>query len=229
MRLVSKLLFIALICSGSLNGQDYNIDFSFALGNPQGSFAQSLDRNAYGVDASVTAKIPNMPVHIGAGFIYQNFGWTERNEYFNSNIHEVDVRVRTTNNMVTPHLLLRLEPAFGRLSPFLEGSVGFNYLYTHSAVINDWDEEMSGTVNYDYITSNFGMGGGLKFRLYEGFDDDGEYMGVALVLRVRRMIGGEALYLREGDLVSTSSGLEYNLSKSRTDLTTFNIGFMLNF
>ncbi len=212
-----------------MNGQNYNIDLSFALGDPQGSFAQTLDRNAYGVDASFTTKIPKMPVHIGAGFIFQNFGWTERNEHFNSNIPEVDVRVRTTNNMITPHLLLRLEPGFGLISPFLEGSVGFNYLYTHSSVINDWDEEMSGTVNYDYLTSNFGMGGGLKVRLYEGFDDDGEFMGVALVLRARRMIGGEALYMREGDLVSTAGGLEYNLNKSRTDLTTFNIGFMFNF
>ena len=224
-----KLLLLVPICSGSLNGQDYNIDLSFALGSPQGSFAQTLERDSYGIDASFTTKVPKMPIHIGAGFIYQNFGWTERNEYFNSNIPEVDVRVRTTNNMITPHLLLRLEPDFGFMSPFLEGSVGFNYLYTHSSVINDWDEELSGTVNYDYLTSNFGMGGGMKFRLYEGFDDEGEYLGVALVLRARRMIGGEALYMREGDLVSTSGGLEYNLNKSRTDLTTFNIGFMLNF
>jgi hypothetical protein len=43
------------------------------------------------------------------------------------------------------------------------------------------------------------------------------------------MLGGEALYLKEGDLIPNGNNLEYVVSQSRTDLTTFNVGLVFNF
>tara|TARA_Y100001935_G_scaffold217449_1_gene189695 strand:+ start:141986 stop:142678 length:693 start_codon:yes stop_codon:yes gene_type:complete len=221
---------IGIIGSTVIHAQSFNFDIAFAVGAPQGSFQQTLDRNSFGLDGAFTYQIADLPVQIGAGLVYQNFGWKERYEYLSPNIPEVDVRVRTTNNMVTPHLILRFEPTRGAVRPFVEGTWGFNYLYTETSVLDEWeDEEIFSTINYDYFTSNIGIGGGMKFNLWEGFDEDGDYFKLSLIVKARYMIGGEALYMKEGDLVNTGDGVEYNISRSRTDLNTFNIGFMFSF
>jgi hypothetical protein len=213
-----------------LAAQPFNFDLSFAYGTPKGSFQQTLDRDAFGLDAGFTYQVSQTPIHLGVGMTYQNYGWRERSEYFSPAIQEVKVRVRTTNNMVTPHLIARLEPDLGFFSPFVEGTFGFNYLYTESSIVDDWDdEEVASTVNHDYVTSNSGIGAGIKLRLYEGYDADDDFIKVSLIIKTRFMLGGEADYLREGDLVRTRRGLEYNLNRSRTDIRTFNVGFVLNF
>ena len=230
MKGIKTFLIIALV-SAAANAQPFNFDIGFALGSPQGSFQQVLDRDSYGLDMGFTYQLGrNSPIHIGAGFLYQNYGWRERQTQFVSGAPEVDVTVRTTNNLITPHLLLRLEPRFGGFSPFIESTVGFNYLFTQSSIVDDWDdEEIASSVNYDYFTSSMGLGGGAKFRLWEGYDEDGDFFGVHLILKTKYLLGGEALYLTEGDLVPNGNALEYNVRKSRTDLTTFNVGISLNF
>lgn len=230
MKSTVTIILSVLFLSISVQAQSFNFDVGFALGTPEGSFSQELDRNSYGADVAFTYQLPQSPFHIGIGFGYQNFGWKERLEYFDDNIREVDVRVRTTNNMVTPQLLMRFEPSMGIFSPFVEGSLGMNYLYTETSVIDDWtEEEIAGNVNYDYTTSNFGIGGGMKIKLYEGYDDDGDFFGVSLIAKTKYMVGGEALYLKEGGLTSTNRGLNYDVSRSRTDLRTFNVGFAISF
>ncbi|RNC84766.1 MAG: hypothetical protein ED557_07250 [Balneola sp.] len=223
-------IFLILSISGIIHAQSFNIDVGFALGTPQGSFQQALDRNSYGVDLAGTYQLPGLPIHIGGGLIYQNFGWAERSEYFSPDIQEVLVRVRTTNNMVTPHFLMRFEPAYGAIRPFIEGMIGINYLYTESSVVDDWSEEdIASTINYDYTTTNYGIGGGLKFRLYEGYDEDGDFFGVSMIVKAKHMLGGEASYLREGGLIRNRRGVEYDVTRSRTDLTTFNVGVVFSF
>ncbi|MFV1883176.1 MAG: hypothetical protein ACMZ7B_01605 [Balneola sp.] len=230
MKKLKVFVFGILLIPGFTAAQGFNFDIGFALGTPQGSFQQSLDRNAYGLDMAATYQIPNSPIHFGIGGVYQNFGWQERSEFFSPDIQEVRVRVRTTNNMFTPHLLMRFEPQYGIIKPFVEGMVGFNYLYTESSVLDDWDEgELASSVNHDYYTPSYGVGGGVKFKLYEGFDDDGDFFGISLIVKTKYMLGGEADYLKEGDLIRTRRGVDYNVSRSRTDLTTFNVGFVFNF
>ena len=220
------ILFISM---GLSTAQPFNIELNFAAGTPQGDFMQELDRNSYGLDMAFTYQIPYSFVHIGAGFTYQNFGWNERRENLYG-IPEVDLRVRTTNNMVTPHLLMRLESPFGSFKPFVEGIIGFNYLYTESSLIDDWEEDdLASSINYDYLTSSFGLGGGAKIKLYDGFDDDGDYFGLSLIIKSRVTLGGEALYLKEGDLERVGDELNLNIRQSRTDLTTFNVGVVFNF
>jgi len=230
MKKITYTLFALMVLTVSLSGQEFNFDIGFALGTPNGSFQQSLERNSYGLDIGATYQIGNSPIHLGGGLVYQNYGWRERSEYFSPNIQEVELRVRTTNNMVTPHFLLRIEPNIGMISPFLEGMFGFNYLYTESSVLDDWaEEEIASSVNYDSYASSLGVGGGLKFKLYEGFDDDGDFIGVSMIVKAKYMLGGEADYLKEGGLTRTRRGLEYDISRSRTDLTTFNVGVVLSF
>jgi len=230
MKKIHLTLVITLVAITGF-AQPFNVDISFALGTPQGDFQQSLDRNSYGLDLAFTYQVGrDIPLHIGAGMVYQNYGWRERSAQFIDGVPEVDVNVRTTNNLITPQLLMRLEPRYGGFSPFVEGSIGFNYLYTESSIRDEYeDDEIASSVNYDYFTSNVGIGGGAKFLLWEGYDEDGDFWGIHLFLKTKYMLGGEALYLREGDLVANGNDLELNLSRSRTDLTTFNVGVVFNF
>ncbi len=234
MKKVTVFILTAILISVSASAQHFghrpfSFEIDFAVGTPQGTFMQELERNSYGLDMSFTYQVPDSPVHIGMGLTYQNFGWRER--YTNIyGIPEVDLKVRTTNNMVTPHLIMRIESPTQGFRPFVEGTLGFNYLFTESSLLDDWDdEEIASDINHDYLTSSFGLGGGVKIDLYEGLDDDGDFFGVSMVVRSRLNLGGEALYMKEGDLERTSDGVILNLRRSRTDLTTFNVGFVLSF
>ena len=222
------LLIIVAGLSGVVTAQPFNIDLSFAMGTPKGSFSNALDRNLYGIDMALTYQLQGTPLHFGMGLQYQNFGWSESYDYYS-----FDGKVRTTHDMISPHLLMRIEAPLSYISivsPFVEGIVGFNYLYTESKVVDFWsDEETPGTINYDHATPSYGIGGGLRIRLFEEFDFDGDYLKIAFLIKTRYMVGGEAVYLKEGGLTSTSSGLNYNLERSRTDLVTLNFGFVLSF
>ncbi len=221
------IFFVGL--GSSLAAQPFQFDINLGMGLPQGDFKDELDRNSFGADLAFTYQIPFTAIHIGAGVGYQNYGWRER--YTNLNdVPEVDLKVRTTNNILTPHALVRVEAPYGFARPFIEGSIGLNYLYTESSLVDDWDgEDIASQVNYDHFTTNTGIGGGMKIKLYEGFDEDGDFFGVSLMLKAKYMLGGDARYLREGDLSRDGRNLNFNVRQSRTDLTTFNIGVSLNF
>lgn len=234
MKKITVLILVSILSSVTTIAQPYgyrpfNFEIDFAVGTPQGTFMQELERNSYGLDMSFTYQLPESPIHIGMGLTYQNFGWSER--YTNIyGIPEVDLKVRTTNNMVTPHLIMRIESPTQGVKPFVEGTLGFNYLFTESSILDDWDEEeIASDINHDYLTSSFGLGGGIKIDLYEGLDDDGDFFGLSMVIRSRLNLGGEAIYMKEGDLERTPNGVILNLRQSRTDLTTFNVGFVVNF
>ena len=59
------ITILILLASISLNAQPFNFDISFALGSPQGDFGQSLNRNAYGLDAAFTYQLGReIPLHL---------------------------------------------------------------------------------------------------------------------------------------------------------------------
>ncbi len=228
MKTLATFLFIVGMAV-QVSAQSFNMDLNFAVGEPQGGFADELDRNSFGLDLAFTYQIPYSPIHVGGGIGYQNYGWKERSTFLQE-VPEIDLTVRTTNNIVTPYLLARIESPHGVMRPFIEGSVGFNYLYTETALVDDYDDEnIARDVNHDHITTNTGIGGGLKINLYEGFDDDGDFYGISLMVKAKYMLGGNASYLREGDLVRNGDFIDLNIRESRTDLTTFNIGVAFNF
>lgn len=229
---MKRIFFLTAFILSALpvNAQEINLDLSFAYGTPKGDFSQVLDRDVYGLEGALTYQVPHSPIHLGIGMTYQNYGWKERYEYFSPAIQEVQVKVRTTNNMFIPHLVARLEPDLGFFSPFVEGTLGLNYMYTQSSVIDEWDEEeIASTINYDYLTTSSGIGGGVKFRIYEGYDHEGDYLKVSMIIKSRFMLGGVADYLREDDLIRSRRGIEYSVNRSRTDLSTFHVGFVLSF
>ncbi len=229
MKTLISLFVFALGNSFLISAQPFNLDLNFAVGTPQGSFANVLDRNSYGLDVAFTFQLPYSPIYLGGGIGYQNYGWKERTTFL-EDVPEIDLTVRTTNNIVTPYLLARIESPTGIMRPFIEGSVGFNYLYTETSLVDEYDDEdIASDVNHDHVTTNTGLGGGFKIKLYEGFDSDGDFIGVSLMMKAKYMLGGNASYLKEGDLTRNGNYVDLNIRESRTDLATFNIGVAFNF
>lgn len=229
---MKNLILLSYLVLGNVfiaSAQPFNMDLNFAIGTPQGGFAQEIDRNSFGLDLAFTYQVPYTVLHLGAGLGYQNYGWKQRSTNL-QDIPEIDLTVRTTNNIVTPYVLARIEAPYGAMKPFIEGSMGFNYLYTETSLVDDhYEEEIASDVNHDHITTNVGFGGGIKVDLYQGFNSDGDFYGLSLVIKAKYMLGGNASYLREGDLTSNGNFLDLNIRESRTDLVTFNIGVAFNF
>ena len=229
MRKIVLLVFMIGIATLSY-AQPYNIDFSFTLGMPKGDFSNSLDRNAFGVDLAFMYQInAELPLHFGIGLIYQTYGYKEGDAAFLGRFGEDDLDVETRNNFSIPQILMRIEPSFYRLSPFLEGSIGVNYIFTDSSISGSYDnDESTYEVNYKDFTTSFGIGAGAKYLIWEKLNENNVYIGFELFIKMKHFLGGEAKYLKEGDMKALSDDVEYIISKSRTDLTTFNIGVVLN-
>lgn len=226
---IALSIFFILFLNKTVLSQSFQLDINALVGTPKGVFMNELNRSAIGLDMAFTYQFPYTPIHIGTGITFQNYGWRERDASFYE-VPEVDVSVRTTNNIVTPYFLIRLESPYGSVRPFVEAQMGLNYLYTESSIIDEWDEEeIASEINYDYFTTNSGFSGGIKIKLYEGFSESGNYSNIGLVLRGKYSIGGNARYLKEGDLQVDGRDLVMNIRESRTDLTSFSVGLSFNF
>ena len=60
-------------------------------------------------------------------------------------------------------------------------------------------------------------------------DEIEEINSLFLDLKVRYLFGSEAEYLKEGSVVVDNGNVIYNVSKSKTDLITVNIGVVAYF
>ena len=147
----------------------------------------------------------------------------------------VDVDVTTSNNIFFMHLFGRIEQDFGFLVPYAEGLVGFSYLSTESEIedVADTDGDPVSDTHFEDWTSNNGLGGGVKIELTEFENEDDSYFGstrLYLDLKVRYMFGGEAEYLREGDITRPDpfGPLVFTPSNSETDFITYQIGVVFH-
>lgn len=197
---------------------------------PQGEFADNLDDPGVGLSAFALGRLPQSPIYLGAEIGFIVYGSTERKEPFNENIPEVNVKVKTDNNLVAAGLLVRLQPPEGAIRPYLDGLLGLNYLYTRSSVNgNDDDEEISSTTNQDDTALAYGGGGGLLVRVYSGHDAEKGVRGVFLDGRVRYVVGGEAEYLKEGSIRREGGRLIFDKLHSQTDVLQIGLGATIEF
>jgi len=204
---------------------------SLGIASPQGEFRDNVDRNGFSFSGSGLFRPGLVPVKFGIELGYINYGSEDRREPFSSTIPDVKVRVERTNNIFLGHMLVRLQQDVGTVSPYLDGLVGMNYLWT-ATKIRDVDnfEEVASSNNLDDLAFSYGVGGGIMFRVYETSKIVGEITGIYIDLKVRYLYGGEAKYLKEGAVsIDEHSNVSYDISKSTTDLMLFQIGAVFSF
>ena len=207
----------------------------FLLGFPQGEFKDNVDRIGYGVSSEFLYSFGPTPVKIGASLGFLIYGRETREEPFSTTIPDVTVDVTTSNNVLLGHLLLRLQPRVGAIRPYLDGLVGFNYLFTQTKIESQegQEQEIATSTNFDDFAFSYGGGGGIMIKVYDGTKktkpSKGGLAAVLVDARVRYLKGSEAEYLKEGSIGREDTEVTYDVIKSNTDLLTVQIGAIFEF
>ena len=184
--LILLLLTYAMPAQAQMSPQG---SLSLGLGVPVGDFEQNVDQLGYGANLYLGLETPNSPIGVGVEAAFFVMGESTSSLPFNEMGSGV---ATTTNNVVQPHLVLRLQPHGGIISPYLEGLFGFKYLYTRTRLEDPLqpNESFGGSQNFDDFTLSGGGGAGMQIRV--GGDASSDFY---LNLGVQYLLGGKADYL----------------------------------
>lgn len=195
----------------------------FQGGLPQGDFKDELNKDSYGLNGEFFFSPGKAPIGIGIVLGYGVYGEENRREPFSTTIPDVTVKVNTTNSIVLGHLALRAISKRGDFHPYAEGLVGLNYLFTETSISDASDgSQVASSTNQDDAVFSYGFGGGMMVRIASSGND--RRIHWMLDVGARYLLGGEAEYLKEGSIRRDNGKVEYDLSKSKTDLFTLRLG-----
>lgn len=243
------LAFLAVLVvvgrAGQANAQDAEtVDvppvvitgFGILGGFPTGEFGENVKNPGVGLSGYVGYMIPRTPAVIGLDLGYLIYGHERRTEQFSLTIPDVLVDVVTENNIFSMNAFLRLQTSTDPLRFYLEGVIGFNYLFTSTSIEeNDLfsGEDIASSTNLDDFAFTTGVGAGLLIELWRGGEDrspqNRTLRTVSLDFRMRYYNGSEADYLKRGDIVRKAGSAELNITKSTTDLITAHLGVAIDF
>jgi len=226
---ISLILFFLVVFTVSAYSQ-FDVGLNGTVISPQSGFKESVDRLGIGLAGKFAVKLGDSPFYAGLSIGGGNYGSDTRRETL---VWPVQVEVNTNNNILFTHLLLQARADMQPIQPYVEGLVGFNYLWTESKIedLDDYDEEdIASQTHFDDFAWNYGGGFGLlikltSFDMDEGSSKEGDLF---LDLKVRYLFGGEAEYLKEGDIEKGENNeVILHTSTSDTDFTSFHIGVVL--
>ena len=219
-------LFVPMSHTQSL----YHFGGNLTIGLPQGEFGDNVDNVGIGGTGFFAFNFPQSPLAVGASIGFMIYGSETRKESWSSTIPDIYLDVTTTNNILNGHLFLRVQPPKGGFLPYLDGLIGFNYLWTETSVRDEDEpggEEIASSRPLSDITFSYGVGGGLMFRVYQAPERKSigrELASVYIDLGLRYLKGGDAEYLTKGKITVEDSQVYYDISKSTTDILTIHIG-----
>lgn len=233
--LIPSILSILLLATAGHGQMLFQAGGNLTLGFPQGEFDENVETIGIGGTGFFAVNFPQSPLAVGGSIGFLIYGRETEERPFSQTIPDVYVDVTTTNNILQGHLFLRLQPPRGAILPYLDGLIGFNYLWTETS-IEDQDtpgyDEIASTTQLRDITFCYGVGGGLMFRIYDAAakaNKRGDLKAVYIDLGIRYLMGGEAEYLKEGSIEVEDGQVFYDISKSTTDILTAHIGVMFAF
>lgn len=206
---------------------------AFTVGVPQGEFAEQNDNLGFGGTMYGAFGPATAPVLVGfeAGFLI--YGHERRSEPFSTTIPDVTVDVTTSNNLVNGHLFARLQPASGVFRPFADALFGFKYLFTETSIrsegFNDGDGNVASSTNFDDTAVSYGFGGGVQIQVFDGQHKADAPAAVYIELGGRYLFGSEAEYLKEGSIRRQNGQVEFDVTRSKTELLTINLGIGIRF
>lgn len=219
---VILVLFILLWHSPGYSVERFQVSADFTSGFPQGKFRQNVDRVGIGGSGYFAYRFKKSPFSVGASIGVLVYGSETRIELLNAAIPEVEVNVTTRNYILMCHLVFRAQPPEGKFRPYVEGLVGFHYLWTETGVYDQGCcyKKIASSVNQSDWTWSSGAGCGLLMRVYEiRKNREQNAFAIFIDLGARYLKGGKAEYLREGSI----------LQISHTDLITARLGLSFTF
>ncbi|MCU0448075.1 MAG: hypothetical protein MUE85_24505 [Microscillaceae bacterium] len=229
------VLGLLIFCLNLAQAQTH-FGFSGQVGIPTNNFRENT--NAVGGGFNFNAYFPfspKVPIFLGINFGYMLYGVNQQRLVDNLEVKAgnivldripVDFNINTNNNLINGLVSLRFKAPLQTIQPYLEGAVGFNYLYTRTKII---DNTGRFTVNNNNNTTNnnnvinartqinswvlsYGGGGGFMINLGGS---------AFLDLRVLYLIGGRADYYDRSQTQNwtlTFGGSNYN-RQTPSDIT----------
>ena len=135
----------------------------------------------------------------------------------------IDVDIETTNHIGWGAIGTQLQIPDGPLRPYANASIAFTDFYTETSLSgSDNSFEPISTQNHGDASSAWIFGGGINIPF------GGKFTNGMLNLGARYYMGGEATYLRRGDIIDNPDGtITLNPRRSKTDLVLWQIGFSM--
>jgi hypothetical protein len=229
---VSFVLFVLLLHSPGYSFERFQASADFTLGFPQSEFKRNVDRIGIGGSGYFAYKFKNSPFSAGASIGALVYGKETRRELLSEAIPEVVVNVTTRNCILMCHLVFRAQPPEGNFRPYVEGLVGFQYLWTETGVYDRGccREKIASSVNLSDWTWSSGAGCGLMMKVYENRKNrERNTFAIFVDFGARYLKGGKAEYLLEGSIHQEDDRLIYDSKISRTDLITARFGLSFAF
>jgi hypothetical protein len=225
-------LAFLLLTSFTYSEERFQASVSFIPVFPLNEFKANVDSIGLGGLGDFVYRFNDSLLYLGASVGLMIYGSESREEWLSAEIPEVIVDVTTRNYILMCHLLLRLQSPKGKLRPYLDGLVGFNYLWTETGVYDrdGFDQKVVSDVNFSDWTWSCGIGGGLMLSMYEKKrSGKARPFAIFLDLGARYLKGGKAEYLKEGSIIRESQRVVYDVSESSTDLFTIRAGLSFAF
>ena len=238
MKSIIGVITILCLTTACLAQYPFQASAHFSIATPQNEFADNLDATGFGGGGAFFYHLAESAISFGAGIDFYVYGSETRKERFSQTVWDVTVDVTRTNSILQGFLILRLQPEAAKITPYADGLLGFNYLFTRTSVKSEgWDDddhEIASSTNYDDGALAYGAGAGLLISLYTheaGMDPEDRDVNLAIDLGFRYLKGGEASYLKKGDIEynDTTGKVIYHPHQSLTDLITINIGVNVMF
>jgi hypothetical protein len=235
----------------ALHAQGTYAGVGFLTSYPQGEFKDHVDHAGFGAELHGGYHFGKVPLMLGGEIGIMSYGSTSREEPFSTTIPDVTVRVETSNNIAHGNLFLRLQPDEGVVRPYAEGVFGTNYFFTQTTIrdnghwsSDDQSNEVASSTNQDDWGLMYGGGGGLLVKVFEteitdegspatstlsSKDASGSMATGFITLGFRYLHGGKAEYLTSGSIHRSNGQVSYDVTTSRTDLITGQLGFEMRF
>ena len=195
------------------------------VAQPKGEFATELNTEGFGANVAGLFRLDREGLFsIRADLGGMQYGSETFYVPYLPLTGRVSLDVETTNNSFWGSIGPQITVPAGPIQPYVNAAIGFVDLVTRTSVRgSDSEYEYASTNNADDVTSAWIFGGGLYVPL--GRRSDWKLHGGA-----RYFYGGEATYLKEGDIQDNPDGSVTLFPRtSKTHQVTWQVGVAYTF
>lgn len=205
------------------NRRSFTLSGGFQVAIPKGEFAENYDGNLFGMYASLSIPLLDLPIEVGGGFIWNSLSNESRGVEIVNNLvpdrDEGDLYVR--GNSYTYRLQGRLRPLNGRFRPYGELFAGVrNFRITSELELEDFNQASGDLIESD-LTFTAGYAIGAKFQLIPT---------LFLEFRFDNQSGSEATYIDPASVTIRDDGsFTYETRSSQTNQWAISAGVAFSF
>jgi opacity protein-like surface antigen len=209
-----------------VRAQEYQAGFYFTTLVPRGGFSENITNNGYGGGGLFLVRLGDSPLLVGGDLGAVTYGSESHRESISTTI-PVQVRVRTSNNILLFHSLVRLQHRNGPIRPYADGLIGLKHLFTTTSITSlSTGDEIAGDTDLSDTTLSYGFGGGAQIPL--SGKGNGKF-AIMLDANARYLRGGRASYLKKGSIRQVDGFPIFDVLSSRTDVVSVQIGVTFRF